>query len=468
MIGGIVSFLDNIGLLQALQSLDVAAASNIVLPADVVTSGDQTYLYGTTGAGVNSRVILNDTTLHSTAGDIFIGANRIALEASNTAFIGDDLTATGTTADATIYNAGTGDVTILADAGSIEFSTYEKLTVGNDLAPGNLTLTSANTITVGDVTVIGDLAINANELVVQERVVGAARLNDNLPAGSTIQEDKGADIVVKGILDLTANTVRGSNNSATQNQIGIGAGTVNIAVPNIGAGVIVGGQASDEIFASSELSTPQFDFIATPANATFPYVEDLSNIDIVLAEEEASDAVRAQLLNLRIFARDLTQDENRMRRALGHLIVSTIVVDEAAPISDYEVAINRISPAAAEKAIEQATLVFGEAGDGLDPIGEALGQAYAAFMDRNPDASAKDFANYLSSSEQAQAVDARAALAPLVQLFESISTIGVTPAELAISRESVISRLRVDGLRGRELFEFFDAYAPARLQLTAR
>ena len=46
----------------------------------------------------------------------------------------------------------------------------------------------------------------------------------------------------------------------------------------------------------------------------------------------------------------------------------------------------------------------------------------------------------------------------LAEMFEAISRIGVTETEANISKNTVIRRLRISGLRGRQLIEFFDAY----------
>ena len=104
---------------------------------------------------------------------------------------------------------------------------------------------------------------------------------------------------------------------------------------------------------------------------------------------------------------------------------------------------------------------MGEDGDGLETISEAISLAFEEFLELNPDGLPEDFAQYLSSSTGASAIEAYDYVNRLNELFAKIGRMGVTETEMSISRRNILSRLKVDGLRGREMIEFFDSFALA-------
>ena len=138
-----------------------------------------------------------------------------------------------------------------------------------------------------------------------------------------------------------------------------------------------------------------------------------------------------------------------------------MIVDETAPISDYEVAVLRISTEAAQEAVDLAKEIMGEEGDGLEAISAAISNAFEAFLETNPDGLPEDFAQYLTSSTVPSAVEAYDYVSRLNELFAKIGNMGVTETEMSISRRNILSRLRVRGLRGREMIEFFNSFALA-------
>ena len=276
---------------------------------------------------------------------------------------------------------------------------------------------------------------------------------------SLILDDRGTDIVVKGTLSIAAASLVGTEGGATQDVIALGGGVLDLNVPDIGDGITVGAQFAEGIFTGGHLET--YDYIADPANPVVPYVENIDIFEIQEDEAELSEALRQELLKLRIFARDLTPAELVQRRLKGQMLLSEIVVDEAAPISAYEVAVSRISVEAATEAVELAKSIIGEDGEGLEAISASLDSAFEEFVSHNPDGDIPQFASYLTSGSTPASQEAAGYVDQLNQLFESISKIGVTETEANISRRNILSRLQVEGMRGRELIEFFDSYQPS-------
>jgi hypothetical protein len=438
--------------------LSIEEQNSLSLIDNFTTDGDMRIIYGTSTADNGARLLLNDNTLTSTNGSITLGANRTALD-----FNGvnpDDNTAP--LADATIYNQGGGDITISAQNGDIIMGAYEKLTVaGADAAnPGNLVLEASN-MTLSDLAVAGDLTLDADGgvITILERGAGLSRNDDT--STIRVQDDRGTDIVALGTLRIVANQLTGDGGALTgtaQDLIGIGGGTLDSEVPDIGGGVVIGSQVTDNRFSFDLADTNTFDYIASPANPTLPFVAQFGVQTIDPEQEELSEALRDELLGLRIFARDLTVDEEKDRRDRGFTIMNQLIVDEAAPISAYQVAAPRISEAVATEAVSLARELFGEDNSGMEAMGEAISNAYSDYQKRGGSEAPAAFAEYLQTSSASVAGPANEYLTNLDLLLDLIEQTGLTETEINISFRNILSRLRVDGLRGRDLIEFIEAY----------
>ncbi|MCD8482285.1 MAG: hypothetical protein LR015_06235 [Verrucomicrobia bacterium] len=198
----------------------------------------------------------------------------------------------------------------------------------------------------------------------------------------------------------------------------------------------------------------------SPLASTLPFFsENLENLELEEVEVEVDEALREQLLNLRIYARDNFLVEQLARHLLGTTIFEQLITDEAAPVSEFQVAVGRISTQAAQAAVSRAVEVIGSDNSGLQRISEVVSSAFDEYSANTSDVTAHGFAAYLHSGATSSARAAAAEMDTLLELFDLIAVIGVTPTELEISRRSVISRLRIGTLRGRELFDFYDAYA---------
>ncbi|MGJ8640752.1 MAG: hypothetical protein ACSHYA_15290, partial [Opitutaceae bacterium] len=439
-----------------LDQLTATAGDSITIGENITTSGSIDILYGTSTNGSGYKLLLTDSTIQSTGGGaITLGANRTELDNNGTTGILQDISTGqfGATADSTIQNVGSGDVSILTNGGTITMGDFEKLTVGT----GNLTLEATNMV-LSDIAVAGDLTINAAGGTVEifERSTGTSRFDDQ----SIVQDDSGTDIVAKGLLTLTADTVKGESDGTVQSLISIGAGTPQVLVSNTGSEIKVGPQVTTDIFTIGD--SESYDYIATPANTELPFVEQTAIITVALEDEQISEALVEELLNLRIFARDLTDEEARTRRDDGYSIITQFIVDEAAPIDEYEVASPRISEQAASAAIALGMALFGEGNEGMEAISNAFSDAYQEFSARNSSEDPAVFAAYLNSSSTPKATAANEYAQRLNEFFSSIERIGITQTEANISRRNVLSRLRVEGLRGRDLIKFFDAYSASQ------
>ena len=141
-----------------------------------------------------------------------------------------------------------------------------------------------------------------------------------------------------------------------------------------------------------------------------------------------------------------------------------IIVDEFAPISSYEVAVNRISTDVAEEAVDLAKNLLGDNGENIPEISNSISFAFEEFIEYNPDGFPEDFADYLLGAPTTAAAEALEYVHGLGVLFEKIGSMGITETELSISRRNILSRLKVDGLRGREMIEFFDSFVLANEQ----
>jgi hypothetical protein len=434
--------------------------------AIIESGGDQTYIYSLNDSTNTSESRLNfenNYTLDAgvdAGGDIIMTANRSELlEALPIIIEGVD---TGLLGSPTTIISDGFDVTIEAD-GNFTMGQFEKMSIGSDplrdadatSGNGDLTITAANAF-VGDINVQGDLSIDLGS--------GTLNIVERQPqAGFEDQagvEERGADIAVAGTLNFTGGTIQGTAGGAIQEVIPIGGGEIGTVTPfAAGNNVLFGPLDPAELF----LYGPEFDNISNPVAALqfFPYVVNNEVFELEPTEEKVPEALRDELLKLRIFARELSEEEDEERRKKGYVYTPQIIVDELAPISAYEVALTRISAEIAQDAVDFAKELIGEEGAHLEAISAGIGSAFEEFVESNPDGTAEDFAQYLSISTAPNAVEAFEYVNRFNQLFEKIENMGLTETELSISRRNILSRLKVDGLRGREMIEFFDSFVLA-------
>ena len=467
--------------------------------ASIVTSGNQTYVYGMpdpvngTDNRDNSQFELQTTTLDATLdsgetdtiqGDIFITANRtetvlVDIAGNVVDFSQDQL---GLVASPTLYNK-TGDesFTIKTD-GDFKVGEYEKIVIGSSdaVSVGNLANMdiAADNLFVGDVTISGNMTVDFNGIfyIIESSSV------PSYDTDTAVGDDFGSDIVVRESIFFTDNApetdnIRGTSyallNSSGQGGIQeiIGVGVGNLSNSNYGSvgdnistknTVKIGAQNQEDIFTAEGGS---FDYIADPSGDITNNIIEFTKpevFEVEPAEQRVPEALREELLKLRIFARELSEKEKKDRRKKGYVYTDQIVVDELAPISAYEVALTRISASTAQDAVDFAKDLMGGDGENLTSISDTIGLAFEEFVESNPDGTAEDFAHYLSVSTSETAIKAFEYVSRFNQLFEKIGNMGLTETELSISRRNILSRLKVDGLRGREMIEFFDSFVLAK------
>ena len=424
--------------------------------ASIVSGGSQTYTYSQAdnSADGGSRMnFKNNYTLTASNGDITMTASRPEILNSelNTKFDIDG--------DGAIDPVSLSPTTIISDGFDVEINAggdfvmgqFEKLSVGSgtDSTGGNLTINASNAY-VADVAVQGNLSINLDS--------GTLFIVERSPQAGF--EEEGADIAVAGKLSFSGSSMQGTENGAIQEVIPVGGGEVDISFFAQGNNVLFGTLDPAELF----IYGATFDNISNPIASLqfFPYVVNPQVFEVEQQEENVPEALRDELLKLRIFARDLSQEEETERRKKGYVYTPQIIVDELAPISAYEVAITRISAEIAQDAVNLAKDLIGEEGENITAISAAIGLAFEEFVESNPLGTPEDFAHHLSISTTPVAMEAFEYVDRFNQLFEKIENMGVTETELSISRRNILSRLKVDGLRGREMIEFFDSFVLAK------
>ena len=287
-----------------------------------------------------------------------------------------------------------------------------------------------------------------------------------------MQTDSGADFVVRGSGTFTsinglANNIRGTSfelgrNGFVQDTIAIGiGGAINLS-DNIDTAdnVIIDAQDITDIFTTDSF----FDYIADPAgDITYnPEFVRPEVFEVEPAEQQVPEALREELLKLRIFARELLKGEKQEQRIKGYTYVPQIIVDKLAPISAYEVAINRISTEVAQEAVDFAKKLMGEDGENIETINKKISEAFEEYIEADVDGTPEGFAQYLLDPPSPLAEEAFEYVNSLDQLFKKIANMGITDTELSISRRNILSRLKVEGLRGREMIDFFESFVLAK------
>lgn len=287
------------------------------------------------------------------------------------------------------------------------------------------------------------------------------------PPDFGIIADNGTDISVNGVLDLTSGTITnvvGTAGGDVQGDSRVSIGWTSTegqaeaaSIPRESDHVDIG-QIAQEQFSFYR----DFDTIAEIVTIfeNYPYVDRPQIFRVAQEEEAISEALREELLKLRIFARNLSDAERLERREAGYVYTAQLIVDESAPISAYEVAVSRISTETAQRAVDYAKELMGEDESSLAAMGLTIDMAFEEFLDARPDLDGlpDEFAEYVSTASTETAAAAYDTADRLNQLFAMIAHMGITETELSISRRNILSRLKVRTLRGRELIEFFDSF----------
>lgn len=421
---------------------------------DISSGGEQNFLFGLDSGEVNNAIIrfLADYSLNA-GGAIFMTSNRSETKPAD---IFDSNLLSPTTIISEKFN-----LSIEAD-GDFVMGQFEKLSIGSDSdnisdaansTSGNLSITAENMF-VGDISVQGDFALDTNTLNIIERLPEVDIFGDD--------EEEGADIAVVGLLDfMRLSVVQGTAGGSIQEVIPLGGGDLGDITPISRNNVQYGNLANlEELFQFG----PDFDNISQPVTSLqfFPFVENPQIFEVEPPVENVPEALREELLKLRIFARDLTEEEQEERRKKGYMYATQMIVDEFAPISAYEVAVSRISTEFAQQAIDLYKDLLGEEGENVETISEVISGAYREYIEFNQDGTPEEFAQYLLTPETELPEEAFGYVDSLNLLFEKIGSMGVTETELSISRRNILSRLKVDGLRGRDMIEFFDSFVLAK------
>lgn len=187
-VGGDLIAGDDIEILgDALLGGDVIAFEDVILQGNVTLNGLGAQLVrGTIGA-----LTVNGTLVKTTDGDLVLVSNEAMsfggplVQALGNILLNPDGHA-GVPVTATIGSDG--DLVIISLGGSIVMGQNEKLTV-----PGTLTMSAAQSITLGDVTTAGDMHVTAQQILLRTRMPGEV-----LGLNGQLFTDNGLDLAAGG------------------------------------------------------------------------------------------------------------------------------------------------------------------------------------------------------------------------------------------------------------------------------
>ena len=387
-------------------------------------------------------------------GGLVATANRMLLNGSIYTTGNLTLTTTSSTGTvpldrASIWSPGLAGGLILDTLADFSMAAGDKFTVLSDL-----TINGTN-ITVGDLTVYGDLDVNAGTAIfIHYRAAGSVL---NYFGGT--DNDDGVDIVSFGVLDFNqVPTMIGTPGIAATfaNLSGIPANN-NLDVfifrnyPNLALNFYTSGGVFLDL---TSKGTSNQDVSSTIAGAMPKQSVDVST-DVAI-----SAALLDALRSLGIFARDLTPEE-MLAYLEGRALYDDLVAPggDAAP-SDYEVAKSRLPSDAASRAAEAYKAIFwtevtdeetGETrAEYLAPeIKSAFEQALADYMKANgiADPAAVDGAAFREFINTSAAHANAGELADKIgDLFAQIANLGLTPVELGISKSVLLRDIAPKGL----------------------
>lgn len=357
--------------------------------------------------------------------------------------------------------AAGGDVTVSA-TGDVEMGRNEKFT-----ALGDLTIEAGGTARLGDLTALNTLTINSDSITLLLRDPGGVRA----PSGA-VEQDAGLDIIGGDGIELGSKPITDGTGAAPRfaSNDGVGLDRVNLA--------------GLQTFA---LTTP----------VTGPALQDgLITLDgrvdgvivaivPVVAPKEARQAqfelgvgagMMADLEELGVFVKDLQLEQ--LIQFLERMVVYDDVPPEMAAVprdlvepNRYRITRNRISFRAAAQVVEAYYGVFFTTTAGED--GQPKRELKLADMDQKIDGAIADYRTSTGATEidplalrrfveeTPSHAEALAYMNGIRDLFMKIQPIGasesgggglgLTPAEAAVSRQVILSRLKVRGATRQEL-----------------
>ncbi len=355
---------------------------------------------------------------------------------------------------------------LTVDAVNFTMGEFEKLTVGRQ---NGTALVSANvSITVTGVAVLSDITSTGNITI--KGTGGGAQLQfirrepaEQLTADGPLQVDTGLDFASDGRISITGLTVVAPVNPGSPAPLF--SMRIDGAVPGAADQKLLVTSPMAKIYADADVTNPARTPLVLDAAAQGTVLPNVATSlagvlpspwrDLnVSADATVGEALKKQLLELGIFAREVRPSE-RLQWVLTHIVKH---VDYVGPkpavegeIQEYQVSVGRLHRALASKAVAQYKRLFFVAdeyrvGQVLEPIQAGLN----AFAEQGgPEKfDAVKFAGYVGSAEGH--AKAGQTLAEVQAMFATIKLLGLTDVELRISRDVLLEDFILT-YRGKEL-----------------
>ncbi len=395
---------------------DFAVTGDNVVLQDVTTQGNQTY-------NAANLLFLNST--YNTGGgsvDLSAGANADPNTVSVWKSSQGDLA----------FNLGGGNISIAPTAGTV-------------VSNGGLAISNPGNVTIGNTTVAQQFTILApsGQILLTGTQYFAGNI-DFAGANATVQLPTGETIIF-GTATGTVNANISSANPIAFQIIDPSYLDANFFIQSalLAAGTSLEQALSNPAFLRFP-GEEKFTTVAKVDTAKF-LAGSLPSQDVAVAPQATiSEAQRQQMVQLGIYARPITTEEDR-KRLFAHGVYRQLIADATASPDQFEVADVRLSAAAVQAALDQYDVVFGTAGaTGAEGSREAelqrlLSDAYYRYVTATPDAQPAGFRDYLADHPDDS--DNRAViklLDGLTELFRRIERLGLTEKELDISKTKVL------------------------------
>ena len=358
-----------------------------------------------------------------------------------------DITFNTTTGRSTIPLVATitgpnGDLILTSDAGIIVMGANEKF---SDL--GNLTLNAGSSVVLGDVSTLGNFAVNAPAITINRRAAGQVELPDG-----TLLADAGTDFVAGGQFAFsTAPTLAGSGSDP------------RFASPASSADV--NGNLPSAVLLNRGLTAASFFNGSTVLDLT--YQAPISNLAPALPGASAPDPLTNQVAEdvllgpagqqamgqLALNVRPFSVGDLRAK-LLGHQTINDVTFTSN-PASGVNATVYRVYRPAAENAIHQYQALFtpqtpGAHGkavtkDNTAAIRQSLASAWSAYTKQVQTASGNDFVAFLAARNGHK--QALAYLQQLHTLMNSLTETGLTNVELNPVKSRIIASVTPDHMK---------------------
>jgi len=340
----------------------------------------------------------------------------------------------------------------------------EKLTVAGDVT------INAGSAVLGDITALGDITVNAGSIQLNSRPAGTLLAPDN-----GLGQDMGLDIVSGGLIDFsTTPTINGSDRVAFATPDGTGDANGNLSTfifQSFGAvtpSLINGGSSSNIITLDLRAEGPTNTNVSDALAGAIPRETRFNDVgeDPVVGQAQIEE-----LRQLGIIPRSLDLPELLALLVGWGLYNDYPLAGGTGPVT-YATAVNRLPGPEVTALLRDYDRTFNrplldeEGNPVLDENGEprrvsraseiqdALYQSVRRFLAANPGTTSIDparFRSYLDTSEEETV--SRQYVEQLADFLNRLEYLGLTPRELALSKNVLLAPVRPRGIATIQQFE---------------